>query len=132
MALNNKISLLLRYTCNRMSTFLTPVRWTLAPELTAQKEVAVRGYLEHFAEFATREDVIGASCYLNQLHELGCRVRISPSILGTLNLDVSNEQDDIKALSQELLAINMRLLPDASKWVLVSTLVSSAQTLYRR
>lgn len=132
MVLNNKISLLLRYTCNRMSTLLAPVRWTIASELTAQKESVVLGYLEHFAEFAKREDVIGASCYLNQLHELGCRVRISPSILGTLNLDVSDEQDDIKVLSQELLAINMRWLPDASKWVLVSALVSIAQTLYRR
>jgi len=132
MFLKKNILPLLRYAYNRMGTVLSPARWALAPELTAQKKSAARCHLEHFTEFATREDVIGAAHYLNQLHELGCRVRISPSILGTLNFDVSDEQDDIKALSQELLAINMRWLPDASKWVLVSTLVSSAQTLYRR
>ncbi len=90
------------------------------------------GYVENFVTFVTREDVIGAAHFLNQILDMGCRVRASSVTWGTLHLGISDEPEDLEAFSRELLAIDMRRLRGAAAWVLTAALVSCAQTLYRR
>lgn len=104
-----------------------------ASNVDAKRTLAgTEDYLANFVAYAGRDDVIGAAHFLNQLHDLGYRVRVSFISSGALDFSVSDNQGDLKAFSCELQAINMHQLRGAAVWMLVSALVSCAQTLYRR
>jgi molybdenum cofactor biosynthesis enzyme MoaA len=92
----------------------------------------VSGYLAEFVSYAEREDVIGAAHYLNQLHNLGYRVRILSSALGKFEILVSDEEENLKDFLSEVLLIDMRRLRDTPMSMYVSALISGAQTLGRR
>ena len=110
MALNNKILLFLRRTYNRLGAGLAPLRWTLAPELTANKERDLRGYLEHFSEFASREDAIGAAYFLNQIFESGCGLRVETLTRSAIRLYIGTDARGLQELSGELLDVDIRQL----------------------
>jgi hypothetical protein len=88
-------------------------------------------HFAHFSEFSIREDVIGAAHYLNQIHDLDCRLRVSFTQSGRLLLMAIGESTDMAAHAKELLAIDMGL-GGVARWALTAALASCAQTLYRR
>lgn len=131
MALNNKIVLFLRHIYKRIGTVLAPVSWTLSPELTAQEESEILGYLERFAEFAVREDVIGAAHYLNQIIEFGCSLHVEILDRFSIRLHIGSDARNLQKLSQDLLDIDVHRLSDVARWAAMSMLISCAQTFFR-
>ena len=131
MALNNKILLFLRRTYNRLGAGLAPLSWTLAPELTANKERDLRGYLEHFSEFASREDAIGAAYFLNQIFESGCGLRVETLTRSAIRLYIGTDARGLQELSGELLDVDIRQLSGPAYWGALAVLISCAQTFFR-
>jgi hypothetical protein len=85
-----------------------------------------------FLAFIAREDVVGAAHHLNQISDLGFRIRILVPARGVLELRIIDGPDDAAVLSKELLGIEARELGRGAIWAFRSACVSLAQTLYRR
>ncbi len=125
----------MRTSRSRISVHISSDHKTTSPVRSKEIKIAqavVDAHLADFVSYATHEDVIGAAHFLNQLHDLGCHVRISSNVSGKFDLAVSDDYGDLIAFAQELLDIDPSRLRGTPRWMFVSAFVSCAQTLFRR
>lgn len=123
--------LFLRRTRNRLGADPAPLTWKLAAELTANQEHDLRGCLERFSEFASREDAIGAAHYLNQVIESGYSLHVETLTRSAIRLHIGADARDLRELSQELLDVDIRQLSGPTYWGALAVLISCAQTFFR-